>query len=213
MCARYFMELSPELRPIIEEASRSSLTKNIVKGLRKKLVTEGEVRPTDLAPVIAPNKSGKQAVFPMSWGFHLPQSKLPLINARLETAPKKPTFQESWERRRCIIPASYYFEWEHFLNPATGKKKTGDKYLIQTSGSEVTWLAGLYRIETIKGLSVPVFTVLTREPDDNIRFIHDRMPVILPGAAIHDWIRPDRNPAEVLQEYKGSTQVVYEKAP
>ena len=194
MCARYFMELSPELRPIIEEASRSSLTKNIVKGLRKKLVTEGEVRPTDLAPVIAPNKSGKQAVFPMSWGFHLPQSKLPLINARLETA-------------------SYYFEWEHFLNPATGKKKTGDKYLIQTSGSEVTWLAGLYRIETIKGLSVPVFTVLTREPDDNIRFIHDRMPVILPGAAIHDWIRPDRNPAEVLQEYKGSTQVVYEKAP
>ena len=91
--------------------------------------------------------------------------------------------------------------------------KVKDKYAIQPRNQQVTWLAGLYRIETIKGLSVPVFTVLTREPDDNIRFIHDRMPVILPGAAIHDWIRPDRNPAEVLREYRGSTQVVYEKAP
>ena len=49
------------------------------------------------------------------------RSSSPMVNARMETASTKPTFKESWERRRCIVPASYYFEWEHLINAATGK--------------------------------------------------------------------------------------------
>ncbi len=180
MCCRYYMEMSPELRPIIEEANRSTLKDRIVNKLGSPLVIEGEVRPTNIVPVIAPNRSGARAVFPMVWGFILPRSSSPMVNARVETASTKPTFKESWERRRCIIPASYYFEWEHLINATTGKAKTGDKYMIQPKGSEITWLAGLYRIEERSGIQVPVFTVLTREPSEEIRFIHDRMPVILP---------------------------------
>ena len=163
--------------------------------------TYGEIRPTDVVPVIAPNRNGNRAVFPMKWGF---SGKTLLMNARAETAAEKPTFQESWERRRCIVPASWYFEWEH-LRGNDGKTHTGDKYMIQPKGSTMTWLCGLYRIE--EGL--PVFVVLTREPGEEIRFIHDRMPLILPEHRIDDWIRPDAKPKELLNE--ALTEMVFEK--
>ena len=157
----------------------------------------------------APNRAGARTVFPMVWGFNLPRSSSPMVNARMETASTKPTFKESWERRRCIVPASYYFEWEHLINAATGKAKTGDKYMIQPKGSAVTWLAGLYRIEDISGIQVPVFTVLTREPSEEIRYIHDRMPVILPGVDIEKWINPDSKPDEIIKN--AITDMVFEK--
>ena len=163
--------------------------------------TYGEIRPTDVVPVIAPNRNGNRAVFPMKWGF---SGKTLLMNARAETAAEKPTFQESWERRRCIVPASWYFEWEH-LRGNDGKTHTGDKYMIQPKGSTMTWLCGLYRIE--EGL--PVFVVLTREPGEEIRFIHDRMPLILPENLVNDWINPDADPAELVKA--AVTDVIAEK--
>lgn len=210
MCYRYYVEMLAELRPIVDEAEGSALKERMVSKLGRPLVTEGEVRPTDIVPVIAPNRSGARAVFPMVWGFSLPRSSSPLVNARVETAGTKPTFRESWERRRCIIPASYYFEWEHVLNAATGKTRTGDKYRIQPKGSAVTWLAGLYRIEERSGIQVPVFAVLTREPSEEIRFIHDRMPVILPEEDIERWISPDGRPDEILKDTL--TDMRYKKA-
>ena len=75
--------------------------------------------------------------------------------------------------------------------------------MIQPEGSAVTWLAGLYRIEDISGIQVPVFTVLTREPSEEIRYIHDRMPVILPGVDIEKWIKPDSNQTRSLESYDG----------
>jgi len=103
------MEMSPELRPIIEEANRSALKARIVDKLGRPLITEGEVRPTNIVPVIAPNRYGARTVFPMVWGFTLPRSSSPMVNARVETASTKPTFKESWERRRCIVPGIVLF--------------------------------------------------------------------------------------------------------
>lgn len=192
MCCRYYMETSPELRPYIEAANRSSLKDRLVSKLARPLVTEGEVRPTDLVPVIAPSsKSQEPTVFPMVWGFTIPRRQTSLFNARVESATEKPTFKESWEKRRCIVPASWYYEWEHLINASTGKSKTGDKYMIQAKGSNVIYLAGLYRLEEIAGIQVPVFTILTREPSDEIRFIHDRMPVMLPKEYIREWVNPN----------------------
>ncbi|MBQ1504729.1 MAG: SOS response-associated peptidase family protein [Oscillospiraceae bacterium] len=199
MCCRFYMEMSEDLRPIVEAANRSQLGEKMVAKLGRPVKTQGEARPTDLVPVLAPNRAGKQTVFPMVWGFSLEGRTSPVINARVETAAQKPTFRESWQSRRCVIPASYYFEWEHLTN-AAGQKKTGDKYMLQTYGSEMTWLAGLYRIETCRGLSYPVFTILTRAPGEKLRFIHDRMPLVLPREAVYDWIRPDGDPDEVAKQ-------------
>lgn len=127
------------------------------------------------------------------------------MNARTETAASKPTFKDDWLKHRCIVPASWYYEWEHRLGN-DGKKHTGEKYMIQLQDSTMTWLCGLYRIE--EGL--PHFVILTREPGEGIRFIHDRMPLILPERLINEWIRPDVKPENLLGE--ALTEMVFEKA-
>lgn len=196
MCTRYLIELSPELRPIIEEARRSHLTKKMTDKLGQALIAEGEVRPTDMVPVIAPDKNGLRKVFPMVWGFRFPGINHPIVNARVETAGQKPAFRDSWQRRRCIIPASYYFEWEHIQKG--NRIVPGDKYAIQTPGRQVTWLAGLYRIESLDtGFQYPVFTVLTRKPSPMLQKIHNRMPVVLPDEAVLSWICPNLSTRDV----------------
>lgn len=202
MCCRYWADESFELREIVEEMNRSALVRRWEKR-NKKIVTSGEVFPTNVVPVIAPGRTGSRAVFPMKWGFSTGKSLL--MNARTETAAVKPTFREAWERHRCIVPASWYFEWEHIIG-SNGKKRTGDKYAIRPAGSSMTWLCGLYRIE--EGL--PVFVVLTREPGEEIRFIHDRMPLIMPDQLVREWIRPDARPEELVRE--SLTQMSFLKA-
>ena len=218
MCCRYWTEESPELRAIVEEMNRSPLVGRWEK--TTSITTYGEVRPTNVVPVIAPDRSGSRAVYPMKWGY---TGKSLLLNARSETAARKPSFREDWQKHRCIIPASWYFEWEHIGgkdgedlqseggSPAgrrkPARKKTGDKYMIRPKDSLMTWLCGLYRIE--KGL--PVFVVLTREPGEGIRFIHDRMPLIMPEDLVGEWIRPDACPEKLLGE--ALTEMDFRKVP
>ena len=197
MCTRYYMELSPELRPYIDQAQSAPLTARMVARLARPLKTKGEVRPTDIAPVIAPDSSHSPTVYPMVWGFTNPrEGGKPLVNCRVETAGFKPFWKESWQRRRCIIPCSYYFEWEHYTT-VQGQKKAGQKYMIQPNGCTITYLAGLYDIEKRNELRIPVFTVLTREPAGSIRFIHDRMPVILGREHVKTWMDPGSDPSEI----------------
>lgn len=193
------MEMSPELKPIVDMARNAPLADKMVHTLGRPVKTEGEIRPTDIAPVIAPNAKGVRTVFPMIWGFTLPDREntkraAPLINARVETAAVKPTFKESWAHRRCIVPASYYFEWEHLTRP-DGIKKTGDKYVIQPVGATTVFFAGLYRMEN----GFPCFTILTGEPSQDISHIHDRMPIMLPQDVIDRWICPNGRPDEVIK--------------
>ena len=206
MCTRYALEKDlPELKDIFEIAKRSPLTSKFVDTHARPLVIDGEVRPTDIVPVIAPNAKGIKSVFPMQWGFIARDGKRSLFNARVESAMEKPTFRDAWYSHRCIIPASYYFEWEHFKSP-NGRTKTGDKYLIQPVNSNVTWLCGLYRIED----GFPVFVVLTAEPYKELRRIHDRMPLIIPDGKVDEWISPESDPDALLPYML--TDMVIEKA-
>lgn len=90
-----------------------------------------------------------------------------------------------------------------------GKEKVGDKYAIQTSGQTVTYMAGLYHFEETRGLKYPAFAILTKEPTANLRKLHARMPVILSESQIDNWINPDGNPEEIVQN--SVTEVVAEK--
>ena len=188
MCGRYYLENTIEMKPFLEKMMESPLVRRWND--TSAVVSAGEIHPTDVVPVIASNRSGKQSVFPMKWGYN---GKTLLINARVETASEKPTFREDWKSHRCIVPASYYFEWEH-LKANDGKTKTGDKYIIQPQNSSMTWLCGLYRFEN----ELPHFVILTRDAADPIRFIHDRMPLIMPEDRISEWIKPDADPDVLL---------------
>ena len=204
MCCRYYMEMSPRLRPIVEAAARSKLYRDNIQKIAKPLVTEGEVFPDSLVPVIATNRAGQKTVFPMVWGYHVDGIDRVIANARTETAAEKPSFKEGWAMHRCIIPASWYYEWEH-IPTASGKTKAGDKYAIMPRDSQMTWLCGLYRMEN----GYPHFVILTRQPGESVAFIHDRMPLILPEDGAEHWIDPKVNPHLLLSS--ALTDMIAEK--
>lgn len=204
MCCRFYMEMSPKLRPIVEAANKSKLYRDNIARIARPLTAEGEVFPDMLVPVLASNKAGEKAVFPMLWGYNIPGLKRPVANARSETASEKSTFKEGWATHRCVIPASWYYEWEHALTPA-GKTKAGEKYAILPKNSDMTWLCGIYRLES----NYPHFVILTREPGESISFIHDRMPFILPEEDVEKWIDPNVNPHVLLSA--ALTEMTFEK--
>lgn len=199
MCCRYDIDRSPRMGEIVEAMNKSPLVAQWRDEVR--IVTQGEVRPADVAPVIASNRSGVKTVFPMKWGF---TGRSLLINARAETASAKATFRDAWASHRCVVPASAYFEWAHPAD-GRGRKRTGDKYAIRPRDGEMTWLCGLYRIES----GLPRFVVLTRAPGEGIRFIHNRMPLILPEDCVDKWIKPGEDPGALLDA--ALTDMAYEK--
>ena len=103
MCTRFYVEPdTEEIRDIIAEVQKSLLADKFIRA-GNAILSSGEIRPTNVVPVIAPGKSGRKSSFPMKWGFQAPGRSL-LVNARVETAAEKPTFRESWEKRRCVVP-------------------------------------------------------------------------------------------------------------
>ncbi len=189
----------PELRELVKEMNRAKLAEKFRKTENEPLTAEGEIFPSAVLPVLAVNKAGEQRVFPMKWGFA--DAKGLLINARAETAADKPTFRESWAMHRCVIPVSWYFEWEH-----DEKQKAGTKYALHPEGEGLVWLAGLYRMED----GIPVFVILTRPADESLLWMHDRMPVMLPKDRIREWIRPGSDPEPVIRNCL--TRVRWEQA-
>ncbi len=206
MCTRFFIDVSnEEAREIMEQAESSALlTRFRMKGPALPAFS-GEVFPTNIVAAIAPDPKKQARIYPMRFGFTLKGDSRPLVNARSETAGEKPMFREAFQTHRCIIPASYYFEWEH-KKDSTGHIASGQKYLIQPRGTSMTFLCGMYRIEN----GLPELVILTREPQGDLRKIHDRMPVILPKNRIMQWISPDSKPEDILPY--ALTDMIFEKA-
>ncbi len=204
MCCRYYLESSnPELLSMAEAAENTPLMQRFRGSLARGLSRSGEVAPSMIVPVVATNRNGERACFPMQWGYHL-QGKNLLANARAETAAEKPMFRDSWRSHRCLVPASWYYEWEHFMRP-NGRRETGERYLLQPKGSRITWLCGLYRLE--EGL--PRFVILTRAPGEEISFLHDRMPLIVSDQDAVLWIDPQQRPEEIA--FRARTDLFYQK--
>lgn len=193
MCGRYNLSGRIEFEELIEllEEIRDREQNMPVK-------TNGEVFPGDFVPVLANNRKQQQTPFAMHWGYTLSDKPSLLINARSETASEKPLFMKGMEQNRCLIPATDYFEWER-----RGKEKI--KYSIEPVRSGGFYLAGIYRMEQ----GQPRFVILTREPAENISFIHNRMPVILPVEARNDWLNLRFDARDVLQN--AETNVTYQK--
>ena len=104
-------------------------------------------------------------------------------------------WKESWQSRRCVIPASWYYEWGMSESDDNSKvKKT--KYAIQPTGADVTFLAGVYRYEEHRGKQIPMFSIITRDASESIR-IHDRMPLILRQEDVVNWICAATPPKDI----------------
>ena len=109
-----------------------------------------------------------------------------LINARGETLAEKPSFRTAFKRRRCLIPATGFYEWQR--NP-DGKTKT-PMYIALKSGAPFAF-AGLWESwHSPEGQHIQSCTIITTEPNDLMAPIHNRMPVILPANAYDLWLDP-----------------------
>ena len=127
-----------------------------------------EIFPTNKSPII---DMDRQLTF-MDWGFSTSFSKRPLINARGETVSEKVTFKKPFQFARCLIPATSFYEWETI----DGKKV---RNRIKPSGLEIFSMAGIYKAIHLDGQKVFQYSIITTQANEQMRYIHDRMPVIL----------------------------------
>src|SRR6516165_3999002 len=108
-----------------------------------------------------------------------------LINAKAETVESRPTFAESFAQRRCMIPASGFYEW-------TGPSSARQPFWIHRRDGDLLFFAGLYQDGEKNDLSTQsAFTILTCAANSTLATIHDRMPVILSDRDADDWINPN----------------------
>ncbi len=119
-----------------------------------------------------------------------------MFNARAETVATKPAFRAAFRGRRCIVPASGFYEWKR-----VGSRKE-PQYIYRTDG-EIMGFAGLW--ESWSGPKgeehdpVESFSILTTEPNAQLREIHDRMPVILEKSDWDAWLDPNNKDLDALQ--------------
>ncbi len=109
-----------------------------------------------------------------------------LINARGETLAEKPSFRTAFKRRRCLIPATGFYEWQR--NPDDRTKTP--MHIALKSGTPFAF-AGLWESwHSPEGQHIQSCTIITTEPNDLMAPIHNRMPVILPADAYNLWLDP-----------------------
>ena len=136
-----------------------------------------DIHPSEEAWVIMENNNRMQ-LKKMKWGFLSSKSNQLMINARAETAIEKRFFCESVLKRRCVIPARHFYEWD--------RSKT--KVTFSYPQSPVIYLAGFYR----RFEEEERFIILTTDANASMKPVHDRMPLIFQREQIKDWICNDK---------------------
>lgn len=117
------------------------------------------------------------------------------INARAETVATQPVFREAFRKRRCIVPASGFFEWQESMKG--GKEVKQPLYIRRPDGRPIG-LAGLWeRWEGPDGTVIESFTIITTDANDLVRPFHNRMPVILRPEDYDAWLNPESKPDEL----------------
>lgn len=149
--------------------------------------------PTQDAPAVL-LREGRRQLGMLRWGFIPRWAKDPkighqLINARAETAATKPSFRDSFAKRRCLVLADGFYEWK----PVSPKLKWSMRVALKTR--EPFAFAGLWdEWKAPDGSLLATFTILTTGAPPSLRELHDRAPVILPPEGEAAWLEPATKP-------------------
>jgi putative SOS response-associated peptidase YedK len=189
MCGRFTLTVSPE-------ELQAAFPNFTIPG---DLPPSYNIAPSQPIPVILNN--GEEKLDFVTWGL-IPfwtkpdkVGKFALINARSETAAEKASFKTPFRRRRCLILADGFFEWS---KSSSGKSKT--PYFITLKDQSPFAFAGLWDSwNSPEGDSIKTGCILTTSPNDLVKPIHDRMPVILPKNQYQTWLSPDEVKPEMIQ--------------
>lgn len=121
-----------------------------------------------------------------------PKTGYSLINARAETVASKPAFRTAFRRRRCLIPATGFYEWQ-------ATKQGKQPWYVRVRDSELFAMAGLWEHWEGEAGVIESFAIIVTEANERVRPIHDRMPVILAPKDYRFWLDPDNHDSDGLQ--------------
>ena len=154
------------------------------------------VAPTDSVYGVI-ERDGERRMGVMKWGLvpywsETPKDGAKRINARAETVASKPIFRDAFARRRCLLPADGFYEWKKL------EDGTKQPVYIFASNHAPLGLAGIWeRWKDAEGQVLTTCSVITTKPNDLMRPIHDRMPVVLPESAWNTWLETEIEPDDV----------------
>jgi putative SOS response-associated peptidase YedK len=159
--------------------------------------------PQSFQPVVRLNpETGVREASLLRWGLVPAWAKdarigLNTINARAEEVETKPVFRAALKKRRCLVPADAYYEWQQ-TSP-----KTKLPYAIALNSGEPIAFAGLWENwRDSGGDMLETFTILTTVANEQLSAIHDRMPVIIEPKSYECWLGPSAAPPlDLLRPY------------
>jgi putative SOS response-associated peptidase YedK len=162
--------------------------------------------PQSLQPVVRlDSETGERELTIMRWGLVPSWSKdgkagYSTINAKAETVTTSPLFREAMKRRRCLVPANWFYEWRKI------DTKTKQPYAIALKDDSLFAFAGLWEtwVDKESGQQLETSSVITTDPNELIEPIHNRMPVILKPQDFELWLArgdPFHPPIDLLRPY------------
>ncbi|TMM14876.1 MAG: SOS response-associated peptidase [Actinobacteria bacterium] len=179
------------------------------------------VAPTADVYAVARSRRGRRRLGTLRWGLvpswaDNPSGGARHINARAETVATNGVYRESFARRRCIVPADGFYEWQAPAEPGDTKQP----YFIRAVDGQALALAGLWDSwRDAEGRWLRTCTIVTTGANDVVAPLHDRMPVVLPEEAWAGWLDASEldvrgarallapAPAGVLERHRVSTAV------
>jgi len=189
VCGRFGLFVTPE---VLEEYF--SLTEPVAAPLEPRYnLTPGQ------AVAVVREHEGRRRVDSLKWGlipFWAKDATIGrrLVNARLESVATKPAYREAWQRRRCLIPASGFYEWSE---PRGGRKRP---HFVRPASEPLFALAGLWeRWRTPEGEKLETCVIVTVDATLELAPIHDRMPLLIPRHAHALWLDPKSSVDDALE--------------
>jgi putative SOS response-associated peptidase YedK len=164
------------------------------------------IAPQSVQPVVRlDSETEERELTIMRWGlipFFAKDAKIAYstINARAETVATSPVFREPMKRRRCLVPATGFYEWQAL------DKKSKQPWAIELADGNLFAFAGLWDRWKDKATGQPLetYTIITTDPNELLEPIHNRMPVILSPQDYSRWLdpgEPSQLPIDLLRPY------------
>ncbi len=169
--------------------------------------------PQSFQPVVRLNRdSGQREVALLRWGLVPSWAKdaklgYSTINARAEEVAGKPVFREAFRKRRCLVPADAFYEWQRL------DAKTKQPFAIALCSGQPYAFAGLWeRWQPREGPALETFTIITTDANELTEPLHDRMPVILEPRDYDRWLvpgDPSRPPIDLLRPFPAGKMLAW----
>lgn len=163
-----------------------------------KLLPRYNIAPTQPVPTVLLRNESQRQLQLLHWGLIPSWAKDPrmgakMINARAETIAEKPSFRSAFRRRRCLIVADGFYEWQR-------RDKRKQPYYFRVGAGELFAFAGLWEHwQNAAGDEIESCTIVTTDPNDLMQSIHDRMPVILHPQDYDRWLDPATESSRLLE--------------